>query len=321
MSSSSNANRWRYGAMLLGLALSCFICTGTAQAEPSAADKEAARDLYVEGMDLRDAGKNAEALQKFKKAYELVPTPITALAVGSAYETLGKLVEARELYLAAANSYVKATESPEAKTARAAGKQRAQALRSRIPTLTITLTDADGVSTIVSIDSQTIPSEELPGPHAVNPGPHVVVVASKGRVKVETRIIVAEGDHPEMELELGRPLAAPDAKTTTNPLVYWGFGGAGVALVGGLVMRKMGNDKYDACKQDADLAASGGDCPGTGTLRGMEIGAYVLSGVGVGIGIYGLLNPPGVGSSGGQASGPRIAPWLGWRSVGIEGAF
>ena len=76
-------------------------------------------------------GKKKEALPKFKEAYALVPTPITALALAIAYEDTGDLVAALSTCDAAAKLSPKPNESNDAKAARADLVKRRAALLPR----------------------------------------------------------------------------------------------------------------------------------------------------------------------------------------------
>ncbi len=68
-------------------------------AEASLADKASARDLFNEGIALRDKGDAKGALAKFQTAYSLWPSPSTGLELGRTHLVLGELLEARERFL------------------------------------------------------------------------------------------------------------------------------------------------------------------------------------------------------------------------------
>src|SRR5690242_13508597 len=65
-------------------------------AEPTAAEKETARNLMQEGRDLRDKKDLKGALQRFQAADQLMGVPTTGYEVASTQVALGLLVEARE---------------------------------------------------------------------------------------------------------------------------------------------------------------------------------------------------------------------------------
>src|ERR1035437_10072658 len=70
----------------------------------SDADRKAARDLYNDGYQLQQAGKNAEALDRYQRSLAVYPAPTTALHVAQCKAALGKLVEAAEDYRAIAGT-------------------------------------------------------------------------------------------------------------------------------------------------------------------------------------------------------------------------
>jgi hypothetical protein len=90
-----------------------------ALAQPSGGDDVArARELFVQGTELRDAGDAAAALEKLKAARDLAPNPITAVELGRTYAMMGMLLEAREAFLSVAAMPVRPDETTRATQAR-----------------------------------------------------------------------------------------------------------------------------------------------------------------------------------------------------------
>jgi hypothetical protein len=106
--------------------IACFVAavfgassSTPALAQPSGADDIArARELFVLGTDLRNAGDAAAALEKLKAARDLAPNPITAVELGRTYAMLGMLLEAREAFLSVAAMAVQPDETARATQAR-----------------------------------------------------------------------------------------------------------------------------------------------------------------------------------------------------------
>src|SRR5258705_12633643 len=95
-------------------ALPLILAAAVAHAdEPNAGDRETARIAFADGNKLRDEGNVRGALEKYKAAFALAPTPVTALEVGRAESDLGQLVEAREVLLRVESIPAK-NESPKA---------------------------------------------------------------------------------------------------------------------------------------------------------------------------------------------------------------
>ena len=100
--------------MAIAIVTATLAIAASAGAEPNAADLDTARGLYVEGLELRDAGKLEMSLARFKAAHALAATPITSLELGRAHTLLAELVEAREVLLSVERMPVQSGESPKA---------------------------------------------------------------------------------------------------------------------------------------------------------------------------------------------------------------
>ena len=174
-------------------------CAAIARAEPTAADRESARAAFTLANKLRDAGDVRGALEKYKAAYALAPTPVTALEVGRAETDLGQLVEAREVLLRV-ESMDAAGESAKSRAARREAADLAQKLVRRIPKLVLRVVGpADGVA--ISVDGVSIPREALAVPRALDPGAHAVLAMAGGRV-VQQSVELREGETREASLDV-----------------------------------------------------------------------------------------------------------------------
>ncbi len=192
----------------LGLALPVLFCASLAFAdEPNAADRETARIAFAEANKLRDEGNVRGALEKYKAAYALAPTPVTALEVGRAESDLGQLVEAREVLLRVASMPAK-NESPKAQAARAEAAQIAAKLVQRIPKITLHVVGPVEAASI-SVDGATIPHEALAVARTVDPGRHVALAMASGHT-VQQTFELREGETREVTLDLSS-LAQPQA--------------------------------------------------------------------------------------------------------------
>jgi hypothetical protein len=307
-------------------------------AEPSPADKATARDAYLAGTDLRAKGNHKGALEKFRAAYALLPTPITALEVGRSLVDVGQLIEGNEKLIEAATMPAKSNESADAKKARADAKKLADEVEARIPSIRVQLSGApDGGSVIVSIDSQVVPVDALAMPRKVNPGKHTIVAKIEGGEPSETTITVAEGESRTAKLTLKAPDSSErssgsarrrDGERTTPPpnaeasgtsaWAYVGFTVAGVGLgvgaIQGLRAKKMDDDLGNACPTRVNCSAS--DVSTYNTTRTTAFISLGVGVVGLGVGVAALV-------WGGETkrTGAWVAPWVGVGSIGLKGAF
>jgi tetratricopeptide (TPR) repeat protein len=86
---------------LVGLALACAVALGSVPAaaqDDGDADMQEARSLFVAGVAAVDAGRWADAIRSFSRAYELSGRPIALYNVAFALRALGRHVEARDAF-------------------------------------------------------------------------------------------------------------------------------------------------------------------------------------------------------------------------------
>lgn len=290
---------------LQGLALAN---PSVARAEtPSAADSETALQLFKEGKALRDVNDFQGALGKFRAAYALVATPITALELGRTDAALGKFVEAREVLLAVFRLPVLPNESARGAEARQDAAQLATNLRGRIASITVRPRGPVDPFLKLWIDGALIPPDAVSASHLLNPGKHRLVIESRGHT-VRSELTIGESEAREVEIVLPQtetppsegpepppvvvPPVRPEPKSNAlrNTLIYGGFGaalvGVGVGAATGLMTLSRADKLKEVCTSDgrcppsaqADLDATAT----TGTL------STVMFGVAIGGAVVGL---------------------------------
>jgi hypothetical protein len=109
----------------------------SAFADPTPEDVATAKALVRTARELRVAGDHSAALDKYRAAYALVPTPITGIELAEELTSNGLLVDGREMFLTVAKMPVKDGEKREYAEARAKATERANELDPRIPTLVV----------------------------------------------------------------------------------------------------------------------------------------------------------------------------------------
>jgi hypothetical protein len=91
-------------AVVLLFALAGMQVQGAAlAAEPTAADRETARTLLIDGREKLSAGDAKGALQSFQAAHAIMGVPTTGLDLARAQAALGDLVGARATALGVAS--------------------------------------------------------------------------------------------------------------------------------------------------------------------------------------------------------------------------
>lgn len=275
----------------LALALSA---AGQARAagEPTPADLESARALYVEGLELRDKGDLVKSLQQFRAAQALAPTPITSLELARAHAMLGQLLEAREVALSVERLPVRPEESAKGANARVEARGFAEMLKGRIPAVRISIANPSSEPPLrVTVDGVLVPAEALEAPRRLNPGKHVVV-AEQGTMRATSEVVLAEGETRDLKLKLA-PTGAPSPMGPTPPRPSgesgpgtWFYVGLTTTAVGALVGGITGAIAYSTARNVNDQCI-GVHCPPSAaddisrskTMGNVSTVAFVLAGV------------------------------------------
>ncbi len=284
---SSFSERAAVAAFVLVLA-----AAAPAYADPSPADVESAKAQYLEGIALRQKGDEAGALLRFRAAFALVPTPITALEVGRSQLALGKILDGRDTLLKASHMPKVAGESAKADEARDEATRLADAAKTKLATLTVApVTDPD--ATLV-IDGATIPHDAAAAPRMVDPGPHVVDVKAKGS-EGHVEVTLAEGEQRSVEVPLHAVVVTepPKGPWKPSPLVFIGFGVGAVGLLGGAatgIAALVTTGKLaDECPNKVCAPSSQSTIDTSKALGTVSTIAFIVGGVGVVAGVIGLV--------------------------------
>jgi hypothetical protein len=189
-------------ARLLALCIAASVPLASTAAradEASASDVDAARSAFREGLELRDKGHDLSgAIDRFKTAYALVPTPRIAFELGKTYRMAGDLVAARKAFLDGTRLPSRQGESAEARKARDESRKQASELEEKIPTLRFRL--KGDAHARVAVDGNEVP--DLGRPVALNPGHHVVTVEVGAYPPKTLEADLAEGDRRELAVSL-----------------------------------------------------------------------------------------------------------------------
>lgn len=305
-----------------------------AHAQRTAQDIASARQLYNEGIDLRDKGDLKAALEKFKAAHALGNTPITGIELCRTHSALKQPVEAREACLAVGRIPALAEETPRSKDARSDAARLAEAERPKIGALRLKITGVPvGFQPTVTVDGVAVPAAALTEPRAVNPGIHAI--SAKVGTGPETRATLetSEGETRDLELAVAPPPPGepppttpgttpvqqppPEKKNTfaTASFVIAGIAG-GIGAVAGLVAISNESDLSKNCTNKIcgpeyhdklDSAESWGTASTT---------FFVIGGIALGAGIVSSL--AGGSSSTKKAS---VTPMIGVGGGGLRGSF
>jgi hypothetical protein len=201
----------RFASWLLAGAL--FVTSFEALAE-NAADKATARKLATEGIELYQAGKYPEALDKLERAEALYDAPVHLLYIARTERELNRWVEAAETYRRLVRVKLDAG-APEAfQQAIDEGKKELAELEPKIPSLKVEVTPA-AAGLEVRIDGEVVSSAAIGVERPINPGEHQVSATAPGYGAGERQVTVGPGGKEAVVLELA-PTAAGE-KTADKP--------------------------------------------------------------------------------------------------------
>lgn len=339
------------GARITSLAIALSVVTpivaATARdvgAEPTSADKETARTLMADGRSKRGKGDLAGALEAFRAAHEIMQVPTTGLELGRTQIELGLLTEARETLLDVARMPKRAGEPAPFQSARQEAVRLSEEIAKKIPSVKIQIVGlADDEPAVVTVDGIELSPAATKLPRKVNPGSHRVAVRARG-VERTTEVDAGEGAIVEATIDFRdvkkpAPVAAvpveppplrgeepadrPIERSGTSPLVYVGFGAAGVfGLVGaaaGVVHLANTSALRDKCPGSVCPPQYDDDFDRTRTFGHVSTIAFAAAGAGLAVGIVGLFVKPSGGAS--TPSGFAVQPTIGLSHVGVIGRF
>lgn len=165
--------------------------------------KAAARAAYLEGVELQDRGKHAEALQRFRAAQRLVEAPTHLLRIGQCLTATGKLLDAQETYETLARLEL-AAGAPEAfRTAQEQGKRELAAIKPRVPTLRLNVQPAVAQlpGLVIQLNGNPMPNELVGIARPLNPGTYRITGTATGfKPLAPVEIDLKEGGTKSLDL-------------------------------------------------------------------------------------------------------------------------
>ena len=210
----------RKGACAFGLVALLTVASPQLVHAQSPSQITQAKQWFAEGVSLENREKWTEALVLFRRASTVKMTPQLAFHLGLCEGRSGAFVEALSS-LARASELARSANVPTVDTA---AKEEADFVRSRMPTLELSVRAGDTL-TRLAIDGEQVAVAAASAPLPMNAGDHEVVAEfPTGTVKKSITLHVKEAAR--------MPLEAP-AGLSAVPLVLIGAGGA--AVVGGVI--------------------------------------------------------------------------------------
>lgn len=321
--------------------------------QPSASERETARNRMEEGENRRERGDLRGALRMFEEADAIMRVPTTGLEVARTQIQLGLLLEAKETLARVKGIPARAGEPPAFAQARKAADQLLGDLPPRIPTLGVTVKNADPASTPrVTIDGESVPLTAAESGRKVNPGTHLVVV-SQGNVERRDEAKLVEGQAKTVTIDLGGATAAasggstsstaasgskatnhddgaekkPSGSSTSKILVIGGFAvgaiGIGVGAVTGIMSFGKVDDVKSKCGGTTCPPQYASDVDAAKNLGTLSTVSFIIGGIGAAVGVVGLVVPFGSDEKPAPSNdaGLRVRPNVGLGYLGLDGRF
>jgi tetratricopeptide (TPR) repeat protein len=170
----------------------------TANPEKPKTNRNKARKLLKIGVRLLRNGYYVGALDKFKRAYALYPSPKIYFNIGQTQKELGRYVKAIEAY----ERFIANAPADTPKELMELAKKRLAELQNRIGVLKLTIAQAGAQ---VTINGKPCGRAPLKGPVRLMPGTHSLVVKKKGYTTTAVDIRLRAGQRVSRKIRLKRP--------------------------------------------------------------------------------------------------------------------
>jgi hypothetical protein len=316
-------NRFRKPYWFATATLFLSLASAIAAAQPTASERETARNAMDEGDRLRSAGDLQAALVRYRAAHELMRVPTTGIEVARTQAQLGLLVEARSSAIDTANLPVDAAEPGVFGEARKAAAQLAAELGPKVPSIT-TVVRPTGLGYTLTIDGVKLPSQARTLAFKTDPGEHEIAVRAPGYKPAVEQVLLKEGEQQTLELTLeldaaGAPApVAAAAASTIKPASaaieaepesaeassrdagrlrgYIGLGVGGAVFTAGAITGIMSlvqtHDVKRECTGDMCPVSAKQRLDRANTLANVANVAIPLGLIGIAYGVYELLTLP-----------------------------
>lgn len=247
-----------------------LLVTSLASAEPTAGQQAAAEALFEQAVALVDAGRLAEACDKFAASEQLDPGLGTLLHLADCYDRVGRSASAWALFLEVEERSRRAKQPDRERIA----SERAKALEGKLSKLELHVSTAHQVPGLeLMVAGSPVPNASWNVPLPVDPGKVRIEARAPGRRPWSTQIDVPEGP-ASLTAEVPELARAPVAKTSqpkpegpsppegssfrTLGLLTGGVGLAAIAVGGffGYRAYSLNHDSKAECRTDAPNACT-----------------------------------------------------------------
>ncbi len=326
---------------MIRLVAICFLLTVLPHGPAMAGDKARASALFAQGNKLRVAKQYAEALEKYRAAYRLLPSLKIDYNIALTLEKMGRHAESARAYRRF--MMARGGKVHERQISRARGKLNA--LAKKIAILEISCPAAGA---LVKVDGRVVGKIPLGKVLFLEPGRRAVKVEHGERGSYERSLDLGPGQRRSVEASLERP--EPSASQPAPQLIQEGVGerdagggkttwawstlGVGLACAAGAgVFYGLGASRTSAA-YDRYNALTSADSAESFDARWAEVeasgrlyfGGHVLAGVAaaaLGVSIYMFITRPDEGEAAASTAPPtfNVSPGPGGLGFNIAGSF
>jgi hypothetical protein len=241
-------------------ALSLVISSTSAFAQDASAENvAAARTLGIQGVQLADAGKCDQAVEKLSRAEALYHAPTILGRLGECQVALGQIVLGTENLNRVVREPLAANAPQAFRAAQERAKKALDAALPRIAYLTVTVEPRD-VKAEVKVGGVPVSNALIGVERPTDPGTHEVVATAPGYLEAKSSVTLTEAGHQSVTLTLlpdpnapkvqpadtippggtltpppGATPPAPAEPKSSNTLAYVLLGVGGVGIVAGSV--------------------------------------------------------------------------------------
>lgn len=332
VSSIVGSTRWR-GLRLLPILAGLALSPSRSSAQNNEAEnRTAARDLAVQGAEAFDRHDYLTALDRFERAFALVPAPSISVMQARSLAQLGRYLEALDVYEKTQRMPLP-PDAPEAfKQAVLDAHRESESLWNDVPRLTIHVQAPMPLPSDLTIllDSKKVPPALHDVSRPADPGPHQITVHATGFATESRAISLERGSNTKVNI----PLVATDASTPApveNRSMHdslaqdgqvkriggWaavGVGSAGLVLSGitGIIALQKHSTLNSQCHPGCPAGAAD-DLSAFRTTRTLSYVSFIAGSASLGVGSYLLLS--------GSNNSPSVGASIGPAQVGLWGRF
>jgi hypothetical protein len=194
-------------------ALSLLLATPAWAQDASAENVAAARTLGIQGVQLADAGKCDQAIEKLSRAESLYHAPTILGRLGECQVAVGQIVLGTENLNRVVREQL-APNAPQAfRTAQDRARKALDAALPKIAYLTVTVEPRDAKPE-VKVGGVPVSSALIGVERPTDPGTHEVVATAPGYLEAKSSVTLAEAGHQSVTLTL---VPDPNAKAAAPP--------------------------------------------------------------------------------------------------------